>query len=93
MATPLSTAQLAKLFRTNEKRLSRAFRDLLGYTVSEFVRRERLNQAERMLRTTGLTITQISEELGYSSSANFATAFKSQFGLTPTELRNVNQNQ
>ena len=93
LATPLSTAQLAKLFRTNEKRLSRAFRDLLGYTVSEFVRRERLNQAERMLRTTGLTITQISEELGYSSSANFATAFKSQFGLTPTELRNVNQNQ
>ncbi len=87
LATPLSTEQLSKLFNTNEKRLTRAFREVLGVTVSEFVRNERLVSAERMLRTTALTITQISEELGYSSSANFATAFRAHFGQTPSEFR------
>jgi len=88
LATPLSTEQLAKIFNTNEKRLSRAFRNILGTTVSEFVRRERLEQAERMLKETALSVTQIAEELGYSSSANFATAFKSHFGETPSKFRN-----
>ena len=80
--------QLAKRFNTNEKRLSRAFRDILDCTVFEFVKEARLDQAMRMLRETGLSITQIADELGYSNSANFATAFKSHFGLTPSQVRN-----
>lgn len=87
LSHPPSMAQIAKALHTNEKRISRAFRNELGITVFEFLRQERLRRATRMLSETALTIVQIAEELGYSSSANFATAFRAHTGQTPSEFR------
>lgn len=87
LARPPGMAQLAKALLTNEKRLSRAFRNELGITVFEFVRQERLRRATRMLLETSLSVTQIAEELGYSSSANFATSFRNHTGHTPSAFR------
>lgn len=82
-----SMTQLARALHTNEKRLSRAFRNVLDLTVFEFLRQERLRRATRLLSETSLTMAQIAEELGYSSSANFATSFRTHTGHTPTEFR------
>jgi len=79
--------QLARMVGTNEKRLSRAFKEQLGKTVFEFLREERLRVAERLLADTSLRISDVAEEVGFSSSANFATAFREHCGITPTAYR------
>ncbi|WP_090688698.1 response regulator transcription factor [Paraburkholderia phenazinium] len=84
---PPTVEQLARLVGTNEKRLSRAFRDNLGRTVFEYLRDERLRIAQRLLSGTPLSISSIADEIGFSSAANFATAFRERFGVTPSTYR------
>lgn len=87
LSEPPTVEELARLVGTNEKRLSRAFRDNLGQTVFEYVRHERLRVAQSLLRTTPLSVARIAEEIGFSSAANFATAFRERFGVTPSAYR------
>ncbi|KAB0642730.1 response regulator transcription factor [Burkholderia latens] len=84
---PPTVEQLARAVGTHEKRLSRAFRDNLGQTVFEYLRRERLRIAQDLLASTSLSIASIAKEIGFSTAANFATAFRECFGITPTEWR------
>ncbi|HDR8922501.1 TPA: DNA-binding response regulator [Burkholderia vietnamiensis] len=84
---PPTVEQLARAVGTHEKRLSRAFRDNLGQTVFEYVRHERLRVARDLLDSTSLSIASIAKEIGFATPANFATAFRERFGITPTEWR------
>jgi transcriptional regulator GlxA family with amidase domain len=79
--------ELARLVGTHEKRLSRAFRDNLGQTAGEYIRETRLKTAQRFLRDTSMSICDIAEEIGFSTAANFATAFRERFDMTPSEWR------
>lgn len=87
LSTPPTVEQLARLLGTNEKRLSRAFREELGQTVFEYVRGERLRIAQQLLTGTPLSIAHIAGEIGFSSAANFATAFRERFGVSPSAYR------
>jgi DNA-binding response OmpR family regulator len=91
LSDPPTVEQLARLVGTNEKRLSRAFREDLGQTVFEYLRGERLRIAQRLLTTTSLSVANIAEEIGFSSAANFATAFRDRFGVTPSAYRDERQ--
>lgn len=85
-STP-SLAELAKAVGTNGKRLTEAFRRCTGTTVFDFLREERLKEGRRLLAETPLEIQSIALQLGYNSPANFATAFRKRFGLTPSDYR------
>jgi DNA-binding response OmpR family regulator len=91
ISAPPTVEQLARLVGTNERRLSQAFREHLGQTVFEYLRGERLRIAQRLLTSTSLTIANIAEEIGFSSAANFATAFRERFGVTPSVYRDEQQ--
>ena len=83
-----SIAEIARAAPFSSFHFQRLFRALVGETVAEFTRRVRLETAARHLRyrpqddITGLTF-----ELGFSSSQNFAKAFKKHFGVSPTQYR------
>lgn len=47
----------------------------------------RTGRAKELLRTEGVSITTVAMELGYSSPANFARAFRAATGMTPGEYR------
>jgi DNA-binding response OmpR family regulator len=78
---------LAKLMGVNEKRLTYAFRTLLGKTVHDFLRDERMDRAQTLLRDDRLSVAEISDRLGFSSPANFASAFRRQVGCSPLMFR------
>lgn len=78
---------LASAVGTNTKRLNEAFRQCVGTTVFEFLREERMREARVLLGDTALEVQAIAQALGFSSGANFATAFKERFGLSPREFR------
>ena len=80
-------ASLAAAVGTNTKRLNEAFRKCAGVTVFEYLREERMREAGVLLRDTALEVQSIAQALGFSSGANFATAFKERFGLSPRDYR------
>lgn len=79
--------ELACLTGTNSKRLNAAFKHCAGVTVFEYLREERMKEACKLLKNTGISINDIACHVGFSSSANFATAFRERFGMTPSAFR------
>lgn len=67
--------------------MQRIFKDAYGMTVKDFIRESRLVAARDAMEKDGLTIAQVAWAAGYKSPANFATAFKRVFGITPSEAR------
>ncbi len=66
------------------------FRRYAGMPVMEYYRRLRIEEARKRLRAGALNITQIADELGYSSAAAFSRQFKQIMRLTPGEyLRSI----
>lgn len=84
--TPKLTT-LAHRVGTNPRRLNEAFRAHLGHTVFHFLREARLKEARRLLVETLLPVQQIAARVGYPQAANFATAFRERFGVSPRQLR------
>ncbi len=78
---------LASALNTNTRRLNEAFRKCVGVTVFEYLREERMKKACELLTASTLNVQDISPKLGFSSAANFATAFKDRFGLSPRDFR------
>ena len=83
----LPLSELAAQVGTHEKRLSRVFKERTGRTVFEFVREARLHEAQRLLSGSAMRIEEIATAVGFSSAANFATAFREHFGCTPSAFR------
>ena len=80
-------AQLSNSLNTYTKRLNEAFRNCVGVTVFEYLREERMKKACELLTASSLKVQEIAPKLGFSSAANFATAFKDRFGLSPRDFR------
>lgn len=72
----------------------RLFHGLVGETVNDYISRKRMERsATRLVYKPELTITEVAERGGFSSSANFSKAFKLYFGVSPSELRNPINNE
>ena len=67
--------------------LSRTVRRLSGCTYTELVQKKRLNQACSLLRSTALSILDVSMAVGYENFSYFHRIFKQYTGLTPRQYR------
>ena len=65
------------------------FKKETGYSPQEYVSFAKINYAKLMLRTTVLTIGEIADYLGYSSSASFINAFRMRRGIPPNQYRKM----
>lgn len=79
--------ELAARLGTHEKRLTRVFQEHTGSTVYKFIRDARLHEAKRMLASSAMHIEEVAAAIGFSSAANFSSAFHSYFGCTPSAFR------
>lgn len=79
--------EIADKVGTHDKKLSAIFREHLGMTVFAWVREERLRKAQELLARSTMTVEDIAVEVGFSSAANSATAFRERFLITPTGYR------
>lgn len=87
IAQPLTLDQIAQKVNTTPATLQRHFRLAHGMTVFEFLQQERLNQARAVLEQQGASVTEAALLAGYTNPANFATAFKRHFGVSPRQIR------
>ncbi len=83
---PLTIKELSRKVAINECYLKKGFKELFGTTIFDFYQGQRMEHARYLLYEKGLSVTDVSMMLGYSSISHFSTAFKKQTGLKPCEL-------
>jgi AraC family transcriptional regulator len=89
LGSDLTLEEIAGVASFSMFHFHRIFKAVVGETVSEFTRRLRLEwAANRLLSKRGEEITQIASDCGFSSSQNFAKAFRQHFRMTPSAYRN-----
>lgn len=85
--TRLHLDDVARAAGMSVSALQRLFHAAHGTSVLDFARKRRLQRAREALAAGKVTVTEAALAAGYSSPANFATAFKRQFGLSPKDVR------
>lgn len=89
IAEDLSLRDLADAAGMSVFHFARAFKRTFGCPPHAYLREIRLREADRLLRTSRLNITEIAFECGYSSSSAFTAAFRRRYARTPSEWRRM----
>ena len=64
--------------------LSAVFNRIMSVTINDYFRKLKMEEAKKVLSTGEKSITQISEELNYSSIHTFSRSYKKYFGFSPS---------
>lgn len=83
----IELADIADYVGISRTYASAVFREELGITISEFILKERMLEAKRMLRDTDLTVANIADRLAFCSQSYFTKNFTEAEGMTPIEYR------
>ena len=65
--------------------LHRKMKEMTGIATGRFLRNLRMEQAARLLREGKVNVSQIADKVGYIDQTHFYTAFKTHFGMSPSE--------
>lgn len=90
---PLDRETLAEVAGFSVPHFHRVFTATTGESAVSYVRRMRLERAGRKLRMGAVDITEVALAAGYESHAAFGKAFKGQFGLSPSDFRQLGCSQ
>lgn len=80
-----SIKELAEILGFNHTYLSHFFKEKTGITLQRYISYKKTEKALHFLKYGDLSVTQISERLGYESSQSFSKAFRRVMGYSPTQ--------
>jgi ligand-binding sensor domain-containing protein/signal transduction histidine kinase/DNA-binding response OmpR family regulator len=86
-ADNLDVTKLSREVAMSRSVLYRKLKALTGNSIQDFVRIVKLRKAARLLLESDDPIADIAFHSGFSNAKHFSTAFRKQFGKTPTEYR------
>ena len=78
---------LSALVNLSPSRFRHLFKQETGTTAGQYIKELRLRKAEKMLRTTFLSVKQVLKQVGLGSNAHFVHDFRKKYGMTPTAYR------
>ena len=84
LAQPLSLEEVSRAASFSPFHFHRGFKSLLGESLAQFVKRQRLERALYMMsHAPKRSLTDVALDCGFSSSSDFSRSFKQHFGLPP----------
>lgn len=86
LSDELSVDELAAMSYLSRYHFMRLFKAQTGYTVHNYIRQKRLNQAARLIRE-GKAAVSAATECGFSDYSAFHRAFTKTFGVSPGKLK------
>lgn len=87
LSEELSVKNLADMVYVGADHLTRTFKKRYGKTISDYILQQRMNLAVELLKNPHLTITMVSDAVGFGNYSYFTEQFKRTFGKTPREYR------
>lgn len=89
--TRVTVAELSELVQLSASYLSRAFRDVTGYSVIEYFNKVKIDKAKEQLIEGDKKVKEVARALGFIDEFYFSRVFKKLEGISPSEFcsRNV----
>lgn len=89
MAEPISIDDMAGLLCISPGHFSRLFRRLTGETPSKYLQRRRVERAQHMLLTSGMSVSEIADKVGIRNLSQFTRLFSNICGCPPSKYRRM----
>lgn len=86
---PFSIESLSAYYGYSERYIQKLFIDWIGLTPQKFFAVRRFNKSLQLIRSSNASLTAIAFECGYYDQAHFIKEFKSYTGLTPTQVKGL----
>lgn len=84
---PLSTKALAEKAHLSEGYFCQMFKEVTGKTAMEYLNNLRIDKAEKMLKKTEMTVTEIAFCCGFDDANYFSRTYKKIKGISPQSVR------
>ena len=84
--------EIADVFKVSKRSLYNIFRKYYDETPHRWQRRQQLERAAILLRTSGKTVAETAAECGFRNPKYFMTLFRKVYGVTPGEWRRSQDN-
>lgn len=86
-AQDIGLEHIARALSHSVSHISHVFARQTGETILKYLTRCRMEKAAAYLRTSAYQISEISEMVGYASSAYFGQVFRKYYHMTPNDYR------
>ena len=85
----LSLSHLSNKFFISPYYLSRSFKAVTGFALTEYVNLTRIKEAQRLLRETDGKVIDIAQRVGFENAGHFDRIFKKITQTTPLSYRKI----
>ncbi len=86
-ADKLQVKDVAHHVAISRRMLEYKFRNLVGHSVLEEIRRRRIQRVKELLTDTELPMPAVAHRAGFSTAQRMAVVFRSETNLTPSDYR------
>lgn len=83
----ISLETLAETFHFSSNYLSRKFHKEYGVTIHDFIQKTRMNNAQFLLESSHLPVSEVALQSGFNNVSHFNRVFKLMNGKTPSQYR------
>lgn len=87
----LSLTDICNKVNYSRSFLCKIFKEQTGETLYSYFNRLKINESKKLLEETGMSVTAISKELGFTDVKYFGSLFKKMVGLTPSDYKKLCQ--
>lgn len=88
-ADNITLDSLAEYMKMNKYYMAHEFKKNMNISPINYLIERRIKECKSLLETTSLSISEISETVGFSSQSYFSQMFKRNTGMTPKEYRDM----
>ena len=85
--TKLTLDEICEHTHISKHHLCRLFKENIGVTITEYIKKRRLTLARQLLMDTNWKVTEIAQKCGFTDSSFFTKVFSKEYNITPTEYR------
>jgi len=79
--------QLADIMKISRTKVYYSVKKVTGTSPNAYIQNKRLKMAAEMILEGRLTVSEISDKVGFQTPAYFTKCFKQHYGVTPTKYR------
>jgi AraC-like DNA-binding protein len=88
-AKPYTVEELASLANMSVSTFHRGFKQITKQSPLQYLKKIKLFKAKGLILHEGLSVSSVSERVGYESASQFSREFKRLFGVTPSQSKDI----
>lgn len=86
----ITLKEIADVAHLSVSECSRSFKKTIHITPYDYLIKYRIKKGSELLLSTGYSVTEISQRVGFNHVNNFIQSFRKQYKITPKEFRKLN---